>query len=63
MIPSVRRFGIAIVALSLLALLVARWMRGGDAAPEYVAERVGRGPISAASSNLSSALRRSSSSR
>jgi HlyD family secretion protein len=48
MIPSVRRFGIAIVALSVLALLLARWMRGGDDAPEYVAERAGRGPISAA---------------
>jgi len=47
MIPRVRRFGIAIVALGVLALLLARWMRGGDEAPEYVAEHVGRGPISA----------------
>ena len=48
MIPGVRRFGIAIVALGVLALLLARWMGGGDSAPEYVAERIGRGPISAA---------------
>lgn len=47
MIPGVRRLGIAIAVLCVLALLLARWMRGGDAAPRYVAERVGRGPISA----------------
>jgi HlyD family secretion protein len=43
----VRRLGIAVLVLGILAFLAARWMRGGDGAPEYVAERVDRGPISA----------------
>jgi len=43
----VRRLGIAVLVLGVLAFLAARWMRGGDGPPEYVAERVDRGPISA----------------
>ena len=42
-----RRLGIAVLVLGVLAFLAARWMRGGDGPPEYVAERVDRGPISA----------------
>jgi len=43
----VRRLGIAVLVLGVLLFLAARWMGGGEDAPEYVAERVDRGPISA----------------
>jgi HlyD family secretion protein len=44
----VRRIVIAVLVLGVLAALAARWMGGGNGSPEYVVERVDRGPISAA---------------
>lgn len=47
MISDVRRLVIAILVFGAVALIVTRWLGGGESAPEYVAERVDRGPISA----------------
>jgi HlyD family secretion protein len=43
----VRRLGVAILVLGVLAFLGTRWIRGGSEAPEWVVDRVDRGPISA----------------